>query len=343
MKHVSKLSTIAAVLVSVHLIVFCAGFFGPYDYATQDRSYPYAPPMHLHFIDNNGGFHFRPFVYALVANQNIFGSYTEGKDRIYPVSFLVAGSKYRVFGLFDCQTHLFSVASPGRIFLFGTDGYGRDQFTRLLYGGQISLLAGLLATVICIVTAMSLGGIAGYFGGWVDVVIMRVAELFLAMPWYYLLFAARAFLPLTITPLLTFFLVVATIGLVGWARPARLIRGVVLSGRERNYVHAARGFGASPWYLLRIHILPQAYDVALTQTALLIPQYILAEVALSFLGLGVTEPTASWGNMLGTLQQYHVLVSYWWMALPVVMLAPISFCYYLLASELRKRSNVVAL
>jgi peptide/nickel transport system permease protein len=166
---------------------------------------------------------------------------------------------------------------------------------------------------------------------------MRLAELFLAVPWLYLLLAVRAFLPLQLSALAAFLLLVAVIGAVGWARPARLIRGVVLSAKERNYVLAARGFGASDLYLVRRHVLPQTYGVLLTLAALLIPQYILAEVTFSFLGLGVAEPTPSLGNMLGSLQQYHVLASYWWMLAPGLVLIPLFWSYYVLADTLQKR------
>jgi peptide/nickel transport system permease protein len=162
---------------------------------------------------------------------------------------------------------------------------------------------------------------------------MRLAELFLALPWLYLLLGVRAFLPLSLTPGSTFLLLVSVIGVVGWARPARLIRGLVLSAREREYVQAARGFGASDAYLLIHHILPQARAVLLTQGSLLVPQYILAEVTLSFLGLGTGEPAASWGSMLAPLREAGVLMSYWWMAVPVALLLPVVFGYYSLARE----------
>src|SRR5258707_13534918 len=131
---------------------------------------------------------------------------------------------------------------------------------------------------------------------------MRFAEIFITIPWFYLLIAVRAFLPLQISPVAAFLLVVAVIGMVGWGRPARLVRGVVLSARERNYVLAARGFGASDFYLIRRHIAPQTFGLLLTQAALLVPQYILAEVTLSFLGLGVSEPEPSWGTMLSAFR-----------------------------------------
>jgi peptide/nickel transport system permease protein len=134
-------------------------------------------------------------------------------------------------------------------------------------------------------------------------------------------------------------MLVAVIGAVGWARPARLIRGVVLSARERSHIMAARSFGAPDLYLLRRHILPETRDIVLTQAALLIPQYILAEVTLSFLGLGVGEPVPSWGGMLTSLQQYHVLVSKWWMFFPGLVLVPVFLSYGLMSNALQQHLN----
>lgn len=168
---------------------------------------------------------------------------------------------------------------------------------------------------------------------------MRLAELFLALPWLYLLFGLRAFLPLAVSPLEAFLLIIAVLGAVGWARPARLVRGVVLSAKERDFVRAARGFGATDGYLLRRHILPATASVLLTQAAILVPQFILAEMTLSFLGLGVPEPVPSWGNLLSSLQQYSVLVSYWWMYLPALIMLPFFLGYLGLGSELQERTE----
>ena len=206
-------------------------------------------------------------------------------------------------------------------------------------GGQISLAAGLLATLLSLGIGVLLGTASGFFGGWLDAIVMRFGELFIALPWLYLLFALRAFLPLNINSSQAFLLLIAVIGSVGWARPARLVRGVVLSGKERHYVLAARIFGGSGLYLMRRHILPQTYSIILTQAVLLIPQYIMAEVTLSFLGLGVGEPEPSWGNMLASVQQYHVLVSYWWMLLPGIALVPVFLGYVLLANVLQARAT----
>jgi peptide/nickel transport system permease protein len=243
------------------------------------------------------------------------------------------GARYRLLGFLPCRVHLFGTEGA-RLYLLGSDGFGRDQFSRILYGGQVSLLSGLLGAGCTLFMGAIIGAVAGFYGGWRDVLLMRLAELFLALPWLYLLFALRAFLPLAVSPLKAFLLVIVVLATVGWARPARLVRAVVLSAKERDFVRAARGFGAGNGYLLRRHIMPETSSVLLTQAAILIPQFVLAEMTLSFLGLGIPEPAPSWGNLLASLQQYSVLVSYWWMYLPAVAIVPFFVGYQGLANAL---------
>ncbi len=328
----SRLLVCAAVLGTLHLSVACGGFLAPYDPAAQDREHPYAPPMRPHFVDTQGQIHLRPFFYAQALRTGSFEEYAENRATAIPVKFFVSGAPYRVLGLLPLRVHLFGGGVP--IFLLGSDAYGRDLLSRVLFGGQVSLLAGLIGAGLTLSIGLCIGAVAGFWGGWKDEVLMRVAELFLALPWIYLLFAMRAFLPLTVPPLQAFLLVVMVLGAVGWARPARIVRGIVLSAKERDFVRAARGFGASDAYLLRRHILPQTASVVLTQAAILVPHFVLAEMTLSFLGLGVPEPVASWGNMLAALQHYNVLVSYWWMYLPVLAMVPFFLGYLVLASLL---------
>ncbi|MGB6876191.1 MAG: ABC transporter permease [Candidatus Acidiferrales bacterium] len=343
MRRRYKLWLTLAVLAGFHGAILFAGFFAPYSFSAQDRELPFAPPSSIHFVDSHGKFHAHPFVYGLKDDAKAFGSYKADFQQVYPLRLFVKGSPYKLAGLFASRAHLFGVDAPGRVFLLGTDGYGRDQFSRLLYGGQISLAAGWIAAVFSILFGAVIGGLAGFYGGWLDDVLMRGGELFLALPWLYLLFAVRAALPLQVAQWQVFLLLVVVIGLIGWARPARLIRGIVLSAKERNFVTAARAFGASDAYLLRRHILPQAYGVMLTQMTLLVPQYILAEVTLTFLGLGVGEPMPSWGSLLSSLQQYYVLASYWWMFLPALLLIPVFLAYYAAADALQERVKSVAL
>jgi peptide/nickel transport system permease protein len=277
----------------------------------------------------------RPFFYLPRIREGFFDRYVEDTARAIPLKFFVDGSRYKLLGLVPCRLHLFGV-DDGRIYLFGSDGYGRDQLARILYGGQVSLLAGWLGAGITLFLGLGIGAMAGYYGGWRDEILMRFAELFLALPWLYLLFGLRAFLPLAVSPLESFLLIVVVSGTLGWARPARLVRGVVLGAKERDFVQAARGFGASDEYLIRRHILPETSSVLLTQAAILVPQYVLAEMTLSFLGLGVPEPVASWGNLLANLQQYSVLISYWWMYLPALVIVPFFLGYLGLASALQE-------
>src|SRR5579862_765114 len=318
-------------LIGLHLAVLFAGFIAPYNPETQNRELPYAPPVRVHF-NYSGKVHFRPFIYAETTGQ---GTLDEDFSRPYPVHWFVRGDDHQLLGLFNSNLHLFGVDAPAQMFLLGTDSFGRDELSRLLYGGQISLAAGLLAAFVTLLAGAIIGTISGYYGNWIDEALMASAELFLALPWLYFLLVVRALLPLHVSATMSFMLLIAVIAVIGWARPARLIRGVVLSARTRDYVSAARGFGASDFYLLRRHVLPQTLGVLLTQAALLVPQYVAAEVTLSFFGLGVSEPTPSWGNMLSVLQQYSVLRSYSWLFAPAAALVVTSVIYWLLADTIR--------
>ena len=336
-KSRKKLIAAAIFLLALHLAILLAGFVAPYQPAGQNRDFPYVPPTRLHFVDARGHPHLRPFIYQSVARPDSLYEYTEARDQEYPVHFFVPGSEYKIAGWLPSHTHLFGVEAPAQIFLAGTDNYGRDQFSRILYGGQISLAAGLLATAISLLLGLCVGCVSGFYAGWIDESAMRLAELFLVLPWLYVLLAVRAFLPLHISPSQTFLLLVAVIGTIGWARPARLVRGIVLSARSRKYVTASRGFGASDAYILRRHVLPHTYGTLLTQAALLVPQYVIAEVTLSFFGLGLSEPVPSWGNLLANLQQYNVLVSYWWMFAPALALVLVSLGYLTVANAFHQQ------
>ncbi len=337
MSSATKLRWAAGFLAIVHILVIFAGFFVPYDYRTQDRIHPFAPPARLHLIDCSGSFHSHFFVYALKDSGAGFGSYAEDCSQPLPLRFFVRGDEYSLLGIFPGNLHLFGVDGSARAHLLGSDGFGRDQLSRLLYGGQVSLFAGLLAAVLAVAGALLVGAISGLYGGLADDALMRLAEVGIAVPSFYLLLAVRSFLPLRTGPFAAFLLVVGIIGFLSWARPARLVRGVVLSGRERNFVLAARGFGASRTYLLRRHLMPMTFPVIVTQMAVLVPQFILAEVLLSFFGLGIGEPFPSWGNMLAYAQQYHILVSYGWMLIPGVVLFPVILAYHVLADALQEK------
>ena len=320
-----RLSVIVGALVSVHLVAVLAGFFAPYSYREQNRATPRAAPTNIRFIDDEGRWHARPFIHA-----------AGGRD-VVPLSFFVRGSSYELFGLVRSDLHLFGVDEPHRVFVLGTDALGRDYFSRLLYSGQLSLTAGLMAAVLALATALVLGAAAGYGGRALGGVIMWTGDVFLSLPWIYMLLAARAFLPLDMEPGETFLVIVMLLGVLGWAAPMRIVRGIVLSAKEREFVDAARSAGAGHVHILTRHVLPQTYSMLATQAALLIPAYMLAEVTLSFVGLGVGEPRPSWGNMLAELPRTSVLSQEPWTFAPAILLVTVTWLYHSVLSSLQKR------
>ena len=336
----AKRNTLLVLFVALHLVVIFPGFFSTQGYAEQNRDLPFSPPTRLHFVRPDGQISLRPFVYGWNQAALDTGIYEADRSQIYPLQFFVHGSPYTIVKGINASTHLFGVESPGRLYLFGTDDFGRDEFSRMLYGGRISILAGWIGAAIALFTGGIVGLISGYTGRWVDSVTMRMVELFMALPWLYLLFAVRAILPLQIETTDTFILLIAVVGIIGWARPARLVRSMVLSAKERNFVLAARAMGASNTHILRKHILPQVYALLLTMAAYLVPQFILAEVTLSFLGLGIGEPVPSWGTLLAELQKYNVLVNYWWMYAPGIALVALFLIYHWASSTIQQRVGV---
>jgi peptide/nickel transport system permease protein len=322
-------------VAALYAVVCCAGFLAPYDPAAQHRDRPLAPPTALHFVDANGRVHLRPFVYGVT--PAVTGEdYTEDRSRTYPLRFLVRSNDPSVEA--RSSLHLLGVDAPAGIFLAGTDQFGRDQFSRILHGGRVSLGAGLLAGALSLTLGTTLGALAGFAGGWLDAAVMQASDMFLALPWFYLLLALRATLPLNVGAFRALAIVVVVIGIAGWARPARLVRGVVLSARTRDFVTAARASGGSEAYVLRSHVLPQALGVALTQASILIPQYTLAEISLSFLGLGVAEPIPSWGTLMSAMLQQELTSANWWMAAPAVVLVMVFLLYHAFADALHART-----
>ena len=324
----------ALLLAGIYTAALFAGFLSPGSPAWQDRRFPGAPPMRPHFVDASGVFHFRPFVYEWEGSPDKPQGYREYALPI-PIRFFVRGEPYSIAGVADTDLHLFGVAAPRTLHALGTDSYGRDVLARLLFGGQMSLLGGLVGTAISLSLAVVLGGCSGYFGGLIDGILMRAVDLLLAVPWMYLLFAVRAILPLHLESSRAFLLLIAIIGAAGCARPARLIRGVTLRARERGWVAAARAFGASDGWLLRKHVLPETHSVVFTQAAILAPQFVLAEVTLSFLGLGAGEPLPSWGGMLASAAGSDLMAGRWWLLSPGLALTVFCWACFALASALR--------
>ena len=325
---------ILIVVVAVHAIVLAAPWLVPYDPAAQQRLLAFAPPSRVHAIDAQGRWHLRPFVCAIEPSTAIPLRYTEDCSRRYFVRWLVRRTTAAGFTTRE-SLRLFSVDEPGEMFLFGTDEFGRDVFSRVLVGARISLVMSISAVCLSLALGVVLGSLAGYMGGTVDAIVSGATELVLALPWLYLLLAARAAMPLSLTPTEAFVIIMALLGAIGWARPARLVRAVVASARANDYVTAARTAGASTPHVLRRHLLPQLPVVLVPLALQLVPQFILGETTLSLFGLGVPEPAPSWGTLLASAQRPQVLVEAWWLLAPVVGLVGICVMYYTLARTLR--------
>jgi peptide/nickel transport system permease protein len=324
-------------LAALYVLAALAPALAPYDPDEQHRTMSLVPPTPLHFVDGERGWPVRPFVLVDPPSEGS-GERNLRPPPVATVHFWIARTNDGPNGVPDTHTRIFGVHPPAHLFLLGTDRYGRDQFSRLLAGARVSLGAGLLAASLSMILGLLLGGIAGLAGGWTDRVLMRGVELFLAVPWLYLLLAVRAALPLDMAPSRAFFVLVGVIGVAGWARPARLVRGMVLSGRERGYVEAARVCGASEWYVLWRHILPQTLAIVVTQATLLAPQFALAEMTLSFFGLGLSEPLASWGNLLADLTRDHLLEPSWYAAAPVAAVVAVFIVHQWAADAVTERT-----
>jgi peptide/nickel transport system permease protein len=295
---------IGAVIVGCfYAVALFADFLAPYDYRAQSRREPMAPPTTIHFRETAGGWHARPFVYARTLVDPLQQRYEEQQARAFPLALLARGSAYKLFGLFETNVHLFGLQDANqpdapRVQLLGTDGLGRDRLSRLLKGARFSLIVGPVGTLLASVLGILVGCIAGYSGRAVDALLMRAADVMMALPLLVLILAARAAFPLELPPARAALLLITIFIAVGWAEMSRLARGLVLALRRREFVLAAQAVGLSKTRILFRHILPNAARPLLVQMTLMLPFFLLTETALSFLGVGLQEPEASWGNML---------------------------------------------
>jgi peptide/nickel transport system permease protein len=309
----NPLTASALVLLGVlYLLALGAPFFAPYPPEEIDRERFYHPPMRLHFHDAAGHRSLWPTVWPTRLVDAGEFRYVEDPAGARPLRLFVHGARYRWLGVLPGDLHLFGVAAPARLDLLGTDPAGRDVLSRLLYGARISLSIGLVGIAISFAIGWMLGGIAGYFGGWVDALLMRLTELLLSIPALYLLIALRGIFPYDLPSSQVYLGIVVILAFIGWATLARVVRGMVLSIRSTEYVLAAEALGMSPVRIILRHVLPNTLSFVIVAATVAIPGYILGEVVLSFLGLGVQEPAASWGNMLAEARSIRVLTSFPW-------------------------------
>lgn len=313
--------TAGILLLILHTVVIFAEFFAPYPEGQTNRSLFYLPPTKIHFFDEDGRLT-RPYVYAYrVVNRALHTYEPDPSQGRFPIKFFVRGTPYKLLGLFETDIHLYGVDPPAVIYPFGADLYGRDILSRIWYGGRRTLFVGVIGILISTSIGLLYGATSGYFGGKVDNVMMRVAEIIISVPQFYLLVALSAILPLGMSSTTRFFLVTVIIGFIGWAGLSRVIRGMVLSLRAQEFVEGARASGATTWRIITRHIVPNTLSYLIVSMTIQLPGFILTESSLSFIGLGIQEPQSSWGLMLSDGQNLAALSRYPWILVPGFFIA----------------------
>ncbi len=299
-------------------ILFCE-FLAPYGLNSRHTGFIYAPPQRVRVFHE--GRLVRPFVYGLDYRLNmdtLKREYTVNHDRVQPLRFFCKGDPYTWLGLIESRRHLFCPAKDGTLFVFGTDRLGRDMLSRIIYGGRISISVGLIGVSVSIALGLFFGGIAGYFGGWIDHIVQRMIEILRSLPELPLWMALSAALPVEWSPLLVYFGITIILGLLDWPGLARAVRSKLLALREEDYCQAAQFMGASPARIIGRHLLPNFFSHLIASATLSIPSMILGETALSYLGLGLRPPITSWGVLLTEAQNIEAVELYPWLLLPMV-------------------------
>ena len=282
----------------------------------------------------------KEFLAELEISPNLLGvvvepEVTEYETVKYPIKFFAKSWDYKLLWLFPTNIHLFGTDQPSKLLLFGADRYGRDVFSRILAGSRISMSIGLLAILITFSLGLSIGGAAGYFGGITDEILMRVTEVLMSIPSFYLLISLRAILPTSIPSHMTYLLIVVILSFIGWPGMSRVIRGMVLGLKETEFVQAAVAMGYPSSRVILRHIIPNTATYIIVAATLSIPGYILGEAGLSFLGLGITEPSASWGLMLSQAQSIKAMTEAPWLLIPGIFIFIVVMGFNLLGDALR--------
>lgn len=324
----------AWILALLYAVALLAPVLAPSGLTGGDRAAPYHPPSRLHWV-RDGRLRVVPFVYRtrLDLARRV---YVEERDTAYPLRLFVRGDRYEFLPGIHGDRHLLGLgpAAP-RLYLLGADQLGRDVLSRILYGARVSLSVGLLGIAISFALGLLVGGLAGYYGGWVDVLLMRGSEILMSIPALYLILALRAAFPATLPSQWTYLLIVLILSFVSWTGLGRVVRGMVLSIREREYVKAAEALGLPPLRIIARHILPNTLSYVVVAATIQVPGYILAEVALSFLGAGIQEPQASWGNMLQQAASVNTMQACPWILWPGLFIFVAVFSFNVLGDGLR--------
>ena len=323
------------VLAVLYASALFADFLAPYSFKDEDRNYSYCPPSQIHFVRD--GKIAWPFIYGVGLSYNASHArvYTTDRTQMYPLKIFLQSKTYRLCGLIPLSCHFFGVDEPGRVYLFGADARGRDIFSRILYGARVSLSIGLVGVFISFTLGLLVGGVAGFYGGWLDNFLMRVCEMLMMVPGFYLLLAFRSAVPDNFTSVQTYCAIVIIFSLIGWPSLARIIRGMCLSLREREYVLAAKTMGVSDIKIITTHLLPHTASYTIFAVMLSIPGYILGESGLSLIGLGIQDPYASWGNMLTEAMSIVRIQFAPWILVPAFFIFITVLCFNIIGDTLR--------
>jgi peptide/nickel transport system permease protein len=313
----------AIILMLIYMVVLFGEFLAPYDPGEYSARYTFAPPQTLNLLDTSEGYvQFAPYVndYKVeIDPQALRRTFVIDPETRMPVRFFVRSWSYKLFGLIETDLHLFGPENPrDQIYLFGADSLGRDVLSRMIYGTRVSMTIGLVGVVISLVLGIFLGGISGYFGGWLDDVIQRTIDFLRSLPTIPLWLGLAAALPITWGPLQIYFAITIILSLIGWTGLARVVRGRFLALRTEDFVMAARLDGASQLRVIFEHMLPAFYSHIIASITLAIPGMILAETALSFLGLGLRPPVVSWGVLLQDAQNIRAVATAPWLLVPAL-------------------------
>lgn len=332
------------VVLSLILMAVFSDFFSPYDPVKLNMADSLSAPTRIHFFDVNGKFYVQPFVYKRfqILNADMTSTWEDDTSVRYPIVFFPKGWNYKLFGLIPMERHLFGAAGDARVFILGTDRFGRDMFGRAALAGRISLTMAIFGTLISVIAGAAVGVVSGYYGGKVDNWTQRGVEFVQSFPQLPLWMALAAVIPITWNQLAIFVVMSCIFALLSWTLLAREVRGKVLALRETDFVLAAKEMGASDSRIMFQHLLPNTFSHIIVVLTLTIPTIILAESFLSFLGIGIQEPLTSWGLMMRDAQTLQTLGFNPWIASSVFFIIAAVLGFNFLGDGLRDAADPYA-